>query len=101
MMRVVAVELSRGDRGVRQPVECDVVQHVIPRQPLHVALEDAGDHRLAARVVVGHPGRQPESELNAKATCVAARKMRRLSCAFATVIVNSSSFGACFRLHRM
>ena len=34
MVRVVPVETRRGDRGVRQPVERDVIEHVVLRQTL-------------------------------------------------------------------
>src|SRR5215831_7344345 len=36
MVRVVPVEARRGDRGVGQPVERDVVEDVVPRQALRL-----------------------------------------------------------------
>src|SRR4051794_31420601 len=50
MVRVVPIELRRGDRGVRQPIERDVVEDVVSRQSLSLSVKDAGDHFLAARV---------------------------------------------------
>ena len=39
IMPGVPVEARRGDRGVRQPVERDVVEDVVPRQPFRLAVE--------------------------------------------------------------
>ena len=41
-MRVVPVEARRGDRGVRQPVERDVVEDVVPRQALRACRRRRG-----------------------------------------------------------
>src|SRR5215471_5444944 len=49
------VETRRGDRRVREPVERDVVQDVVPGQALGLSGEDPGDELLAAQVVVEHP----------------------------------------------
>src|SRR5262245_18627449 len=56
LVRIVPVEARRGDCRVGDPVERDVVEDVALRQPLGLSIEDAGDHLLAARVVVNHPG---------------------------------------------
>src|SRR5262245_31123980 len=48
----VPVEACRGDRGVRQPVERDVVEDIVPRQPFRLAVESARDHLVAANVMV-------------------------------------------------
>src|SRR6476660_6597272 len=48
MMPGVPVEACGGDRGVRQPVERDVVEDVVPRQPFRFAVKNASDHSVAA-----------------------------------------------------
>src|SRR5207237_9094872 len=57
------IETRRGDRGVRQPVEGDVVEDVVARQALTAAIEDAHDELLAARVVVAHPDREADRRI--------------------------------------
>src|SRR5215813_2972968 len=64
MVRVVPVKARRGNRGVGQPVERDVVEDVVHRQPLRLSVEDARDHFLAARVVVAHPGREADGRVD-------------------------------------
>src|SRR5256886_12585263 len=54
------IETRRGDRGVRQPVEGDVVEDVVARQALTAAIKHAHDELLAARAVVAHPGRETD-----------------------------------------
>src|SRR4051812_38605302 len=54
------VETSRGDLRVRQPIERDVVEDVVPCQALGLAVEDARDERLTRSVVVEHPRGQAE-----------------------------------------
>ena len=54
------IETSRRDRRIRQPVERDVVEDVVSRQALGLAVENACDERLTARVVVEHPGGQAD-----------------------------------------
>ncbi len=49
---VFPVETGARKRRVRQPVERDVVEDVIPREALGLSVEDACDQRIAARVVV-------------------------------------------------
>src|SRR5690242_16785826 len=44
------IEARRGDRGVRQPVEGDVVEDVVARQALTASVKDAHDELLAAGV---------------------------------------------------
>src|SRR5712672_2656175 len=39
IMPGIPVEACRGDRGVRQPIERDVVEHVVPRQPFRLTIE--------------------------------------------------------------
>src|SRR3984957_5749643 len=66
------IEASRGDRRVRQPVERDVVEDVVPRQvarrmPVDRASEHGRGHRrrrLAIAVaMVEHPGRQADGRI--------------------------------------
>ena len=57
------VEARRRDRRVRQPVERDVVEDVVARQALGLPVEDARDERVAARVVVEHPGGQADRRI--------------------------------------
>ena len=49
------IQTRRRDRRVRQPVEGDVVEDVVSREPLTLAVEDARDQREASCVVVEHP----------------------------------------------
>ena len=58
------VQTRRRDRRVRQPVERDVVEDVVSRQALGLAVgEDARDQVVAARVVVEHPGGQADRRI--------------------------------------
>ncbi|HEX5500174.1 MAG TPA: hypothetical protein VFX03_13140, partial [Thermomicrobiales bacterium] len=57
------VESRRRDRGVRQPVERDIVENVVAREPLSLSFEDASDELVAARVVVEHPGGQADRRI--------------------------------------
>src|SRR5258708_3335270 len=57
------VETGRRDGRVREPVERDVVEDVVPRQTLGLSVEDADDERQAARVVVEHPGGQADGRV--------------------------------------
>ena len=52
------IQTRGGDRGVRQPVQRDVVEDVVTRQTLGNAVEHAHDQIVAARVVIEHPGRE-------------------------------------------
>src|SRR5438477_11913469 len=54
------IQASRGDRRLRHPVERDVVEDVVSAEALRVSVEDAGDERVTARVMVEHPGRQAD-----------------------------------------
>ncbi len=54
------IQTSRRDCRVRQPVERDVVEDVVSRQALGLTVKDACEERLTARVMVEHPGRQPD-----------------------------------------
>src|SRR6266849_5604974 len=54
------IETSRRDRRIHQPVERYVVEGVVSRQALGLTVENACDERLAARVVVEHPGGQAD-----------------------------------------
>src|SRR6184192_3118292 len=54
------IETRRGDCRVGQPIEGDVVEDVVARQALSPAVENAHDELFAARVVVGHPGRETD-----------------------------------------
>ena len=53
---VLPVDARRRDGRVGQPVERDVVEQVVSRETFGLAVEDAGDQRVAARVVVDEPG---------------------------------------------
>ena len=57
---VVPVEPAGGDRRIRQPVERDVVEDIVLCQAFRLPVEDAGDHVVAADVVVEHPGREAD-----------------------------------------
>ena len=46
--------------SIRQPVERGAVKDVVSRQALGLTVENACDERRAARVVVEHPGGQPD-----------------------------------------
>ena len=43
------IETSRRDRRIRQPVERDVVDDVVARQPFGLSVEGACDERVTAR----------------------------------------------------
>ncbi len=59
--RVLPVQPGRGNPGVRQPVECDVVQDFVPGQVADgVPGEGVRDVLVAGRVVVDHPGGQAD-----------------------------------------
>ena len=57
---VFPIETSRRDRRVRQPVECDVVQDVITREPFRLSVEDTCDEFVAAHIVIEDPGCQAD-----------------------------------------
>src|SRR5579883_3486826 len=57
---VFPIQTRRSDRRVGQPVKRDVVEDVISRQSLRLSVKDAGDERVAARVVVKYPGGQSD-----------------------------------------
>ena len=62
--RVLPVQPGRGNRGVRQPVERDVVQDLVPGQVAdRVPRDGVGDVGVAGRVVVEHPGGQPDGRV--------------------------------------
>src|SRR5579862_4435303 len=52
----VPIKASRRHPGIRQPIERDVVENVVAGKPFRLAVENAGDHLIAANVVVEHPG---------------------------------------------
>src|SRR5262249_10667921 len=57
--RVLPVETTRGDSGVRHPGHRDVVEDLVPRQVAdRMAGEGGRDVLVALRVVIEHPGRQ-------------------------------------------
>src|SRR5258706_11876789 len=53
---VFPVQTSRRDSRGRQPVEGDVVEDVVSRKALSLAVKDPCDKRVTARVVVKYPG---------------------------------------------
>ena len=56
------IETGGGDRRVGQPGERDVVEDVVAREALGLAVEDACDQLVTARVVVDHPAARPTGE---------------------------------------
>src|SRR5215831_8754322 len=59
-LRSIPVEPCGGNSGACQPVKCDVVQNIVPRQSFRFPIEDPCDHFLASCIMVEHPGRQPD-----------------------------------------
>src|SRR5262249_3688284 len=55
---VLPIETRRGNTRVRQPVERDVVENIVPREALGLTVEDACDQLVAPDVVVDDPGRE-------------------------------------------
>jgi hypothetical protein len=53
---IFPIKTSRRDRRVRQPVQRNVVQDVIPCEAARLSGEDAYDERLTSGVVVKYPG---------------------------------------------
>ena len=68
---VLPVAAGRGDPGVCEPVEGDVVEHVVPRQPLRgLSLgrrahrhEDCRGRLVVAVAVVDQPGREADRRI--------------------------------------
>ena len=58
IMLRVPVKTRRRDRGICQPIERDVVENVVAAQPFGLAVENAGDHLVAANVVIEYPARK-------------------------------------------
>src|SRR6185436_12170752 len=54
----VPVETRRRDRSIRQPIERDVVEHIVAAQPFRFAIENSRDHLVTANVVIEYPARQ-------------------------------------------
>src|SRR5438128_9921144 len=54
------IETSRRYGRFRQPVERDIIEYVVTRQPLGLAIKHARDERATPVVVVEHPGSQPD-----------------------------------------
>ena len=52
IMAGIPIELRGGDRGVRKPVERDIIENVVARQPFRLGVESARDHPVAANVMV-------------------------------------------------
>src|SRR5262249_58942170 len=55
---VLPIETRRRNTRVRQPVERDVVENVVPREALGLTVEEACDQLIAPDVVVEDPGRE-------------------------------------------
>ena len=68
----IPIKLRRGDRGVRQPVERNVVEDVVPRQPLPLAVDSARDHSVAANVMVEHPRCKADRRIDNPVQCLRA-----------------------------
>ena len=64
IMPHVPVETRRRDRGIRQPIERDVVENVVAAQPFRLAVENAGDHLVAANVVIKYPARKTNRQID-------------------------------------
>ncbi len=64
IMPHVPVETRRRDRGIRQPIERDVVENVVAAQPFRLAVENAGDHLVAANVVIKYPARKTNRRID-------------------------------------
>src|SRR3989449_7950645 len=54
------IQTSRRDRRVRHPVERDVVEDVVSAEALSLTVKDGCDERVTGRVMVEHPGGQPD-----------------------------------------
>src|SRR5579862_7473552 len=54
--RGVPVKTRRGDCRVREPIDRDIVEHVVRGQAFLLPVEGPGDHPVAADVVIEHPG---------------------------------------------
>src|SRR5258706_16403700 len=57
---IFPIETGAGNPGVGQPGDGDVVQYIVARQALGLAVEDAGDQLVTARVVVEEISRQAD-----------------------------------------
>src|SRR6185437_9054315 len=79
------VETSRRYCSIRQPVERDVVEDVVTRESLGLTVEDARDERVAARVVVVHPG--CESDGRIRESVKRLRAVRHFLCVAQAVLV--------------
>src|SRR5437762_557974 len=73
IMPRIPVETRRRDRGIRQPIERDIVENVVTAQPFRLAVENAGDHLVAANVVIEYPARKTKdrksTRLNSSHRC--------------------------------
>src|SRR6266403_6251277 len=57
---ILPIETGAGKRRVRQPGDRDVVEDVVAREAFGFSLKDAGDQRVAARVVIKEISRQTD-----------------------------------------
>ena len=64
------VQASRGNGGVRQPIERDIVEDVLSRQSLRLPVNYTCDETVAAIVVVEHPGSQPNWGIYERVQCL-------------------------------
>ena len=55
-------ETPRRDSRLGQPVERDVVEDVVAREPLRLPVEDTSDELLAGRIMVEHPCGEADRE---------------------------------------
>src|ERR1043166_5655630 len=60
----VPVETGGRDRGIRQPIERDVVEHVVSRQSFRLTVENAGDHLVTTNVVIEYPARKADRRID-------------------------------------
>src|SRR5437762_9095671 len=64
IMPRIPVETRRRDRGIRQPIERDIVENVVTAQPFRLAVENAGDQLVAANVVIEYPARKTNRRID-------------------------------------
>src|SRR5438105_13382882 len=64
------IQSSRGDGRICQPVQGDVVENVLPSEPLRLTVEYASDERETACVVIEHPRSQARRRIRDSVQCL-------------------------------
>ena len=82
---VFPLQTSRRNRGVREPIERDIVEDVVSRKPLRLSGKHACDKRLAAGVVIEHP--RGEADRGIFDPVQRLRTVRHLQCVAKAVLV--------------